>query len=86
MKYGPFTPRPGDLFTWHYNDNDKQCVADLWIIGGYVPTVEVNLLIALAGRFIWWVQNGNLLFRVIVQPVQTSAEPYLRKIHPRIKL
>jgi len=25
MKTGPFTPKPGDLFHWHYDSDDVAC-------------------------------------------------------------
>jgi len=66
VKTGPFTPRPGDLFTWHYDYNDRICQPDdqLWAVAPYrwVPCVDTsNLLIALTDTDIWWVNSEGFI-------------------------
>lgn len=84
MKTGLFTPKPGDLFQWYFNDTEKQCVAEQWYYDRYISSVEMNLLVALTDTCIWWIQNNSLLVRILDNPVLTSRDSLLRKLHPRI--
>ena len=91
MKYGPFTPRPGDLFAWYYDSDDTLCHNDdkLWSIemNCYVPTGEINLLISISEQsHVLYFQNKNLIisvknFRVVGAQQRSRLGP--RYVHAR---
>jgi len=66
MKTGPFTPKPGELFQWHYDIDDSICQPDdkLWAKSPYrwIPCVDnSNLLVALTATDIWWVNSQGFI-------------------------
>jgi len=87
MKTGPFTPKPGDLFSWYYDTDDTPCHSydqlfsmsmRLW-----VPCAGVNTLISLTNSNIFWL-NDTHIFNARID--NTSPWPNTkqgRSIYPR---
>lgn len=65
MKTGLFTPKPGDLFRWHYDSNDILCheFEHMWStpMKCYVQLQGINMLIALTETDIWWINSMRFL-------------------------
>lgn len=65
MKTGSFTPKPGDLFTWHYDIDNSLCYKNdqIWssIMKCYVPCAGTNLLISLTETNTWWLNEGRFI-------------------------
>lgn len=74
MKRGDFTPQPGDLFTWYYDDNIK-CHPEETIWSTHmkrmVPCAGTNLLIALTDTDIWWM-NSNCFIHTRVDDMAAT--------------
>lgn len=90
MKTGSFTPKPGELFQWHYDIDDSICQPDdkLWAKSPYrwIPCVDnSNLLIALTDTDIWWV-NSQKIFRTNTHDMRAApvVGGELRLIHARV--
>lgn len=77
MKTGPFTPKPGDLFKWHYDSDDNIChdYETIWstTMKRYVPVNGINLLISLTDTNIWWLNSLSILH---LSTTDTSCDLY----------
>lgn len=89
MKRGDFTPQPGDLFAWYYDDNIK-CHPEETIWSTHmkrlVPCAGTNLLIALTDTDIWWL-NSNCFIHARVDDIhwgRWGARRHNRFIHARV--
>lgn len=65
MKTGPFTPKPGDLFHWYYDFNDK-ILPDghkIWLNNQriYVSSSGNNMLVSLTTTDIWWINSWHFI-------------------------
>ena len=63
LKSSDFTPKPGDIFTWHYDYNNEKLPDDcqIWLSDQriYVPSFGINLLISLTETDIWWINSQS---------------------------
>ena len=90
MKTGPFTPKPGDLFTWHYNSDDTPCRESdqiySTVMNCWVPITGTNLLIALTDTDIWWT-IGNRFIHARVDNTDRSRgwKRAAEELHPRAR-
>jgi len=65
MKKGLYTPRPGDLFNWHYDHDDSKCKDDdkVWSssMKCWVLCNGINILISLTETDMWWINNQSFI-------------------------
>lgn len=77
MKTGPFTPKPGDLFRWHYDFDDAPCYETDQLYSTpmkrWVTISGTNLLISLTQTDIWWL-NTNRFIHARVDDTATNIE------------
>jgi len=96
MKTGSFTPKPGDLFQWHYDDNECACRYDpMWsdLMKEWIPLNSGNLqlLISITKDEISWLNGENFQYaRTIETDVMRKPPGYApaiagerRSVHPR---
>jgi len=80
MKTGLFTPRPGDLFTWHHDSDDGLCRRGekIWSSSknDWVSCVGINILISLTETDVWWIDKINLIH-------SRYGEIDINHLHPR---
>lgn len=89
MKTGLFTPRPGDLFRWHYDYNDEKLPDDyrVWLSDQriYVPSTEINLLISLTETDMWWMNSDRFIHARVDEMACPRASSRLRSLHLRVR-
>jgi len=89
MKNGPFTPNPGDLFTWHYDSDDTAVTfytdEKIWSssMKRYVPASGINLLISLTDTDIWWMNEGRFIHACVNEYSPTTTAFGKQFLHPR---
>lgn len=66
MKTGPFTPKPGDLFRWHYESDDAPCYQNDELFtthdDHWIRLHDIHFLIALTESNIIWYSNQRVVF------------------------
>lgn len=61
MKFGTFTPKPGDLFTWHYDSDDAAYNGTIYVSEAQKTIIGdgINLLISLTCTHMCWTSAGQ---------------------------
>jgi len=91
MKTGAFTPKPGDLFTWYNDKNEKVCHSRHSFLSTsmnyYVSMHGINLLVSLTDTDIWWINSRHFyhafLRDMVYFSVLSDDEDGNEFIHPR---
>ena len=89
MKLGKFTPKPGDLFQWHYDSNDVLCdsINQLWssTMMQNVPLYSGGFpfLVSITKDKISWLSKDRYYHACTVDMLISTLKAYDTEIHPR---
>lgn len=89
MKTGPFTPKSGDLFSWHYDSNDEVChiMEHMWStpMNCFVQLRGINLLVSLTQTDIWWINSSCFIHARVDDTWEGKGGWALVALHPRTR-